>query len=93
MPAHAASERQSAVLIVAAPRSDWAPVAEHHTSEEKNVVVLFAHEQGPSLVAAVRDRIRSLTAGRAGLVAIACVGILDLDALGEVALAAGLPIL
>ena len=92
MPVSAEVERPGTVLIVASPRSDWAPVAERHTRAEKNVVVLFAHDEGAKLVSLVRDRMRDLASNGNALVAIASVGILEMTALRALARAAGLPI-
>jgi len=92
MSAAAGSERNPAVLIVASPTSDWAPVAERHTREEKDVVVLFTRDEGSTLARAVRERMRTLAANGTALVAIACVGVFEIDALRELALVAGLPL-
>ena len=91
MSAPAVSERQSAVLLVAAPTSDWAPIAERLTHEEKDVVVLFTAAKGPTLAGAVRARMLTLAASGTALVAIASVGLFELDALRELAVAAKLP--
>lgn len=90
MSAVAPSESQPAVLIVASPSSDWTPVAERHTHDEKDVVVFFTRDEGATLVSAVRARIGALAATGTALVAIACVGVLEIDGLRELAQLAGL---
>jgi hypothetical protein len=84
--------RPATVLIVAAPHSDWAPVAERHTHEDKDVVVLFAHEDTAQFARTVRERIAALASNGTALVALASVGILEMNALRALARVAGIPV-